>query len=122
MALTSPGVQVTVTDQSNYSPNQTGSVAYVSQYPASFKGMVRILGNEDIAHAFMTKGAPPISIRVALDKSSDTYSGFKWTSAEGPHTKIKTGTICTAKIEVDSRRPVELLFIKLDKLNHSDRW
>lgn len=29
MALVSPGIQVTVTDQSNYSPNQPGSVAYV---------------------------------------------------------------------------------------------
>lgn len=29
MALSSPGIQVTVTDESNYAPNQTGSVAYV---------------------------------------------------------------------------------------------
>lgn len=29
MALVSPGVQVTVTDQSNYSPNSVGSVAYI---------------------------------------------------------------------------------------------
>ena len=29
MALVSPGVQVTVTDQSNYAPNAIGSVAYI---------------------------------------------------------------------------------------------
>jgi HlyD family secretion protein len=54
--------------------------------------------------------------------SKDTYSGFNWTSGKGPRTKIKTGTICKAKIEVDSKRPAELLFIKLDKLKDSDRW
>ena len=100
----------------------TGTVTYVSQYPASFKGMVRILGNEDIAHAFITKGTPPISVRIAPDMNKDTYSGFNWTSGKGPRTKIKTGTICKAKIEVDSKRPAELLFIKLDKLKDSDRW
>jgi HlyD family secretion protein len=99
-----------------------GTVTYVSQYPASFQGMVRILGNKDISQSFMTQGGPPISIRVALDKSSATYSGYQWTSGKGPNTKIKTGTICTAQIEVNSKRPVELLFIKLDKLRHSDRW
>jgi HlyD family secretion protein len=99
-----------------------GTVTYVSQYPASFQGMVRILGNKDITQAFMTQGAPPISIRVSLDKSKDTYSGYQWTSGSGPQTKIKTGTICTAKIEVNSKRPIELLFIKFDKLRHSDRW
>lgn len=100
----------------------TGTVKFVSQYPASFKGMVRILGNEDIAHAFMTKDVPPISIRVDLDKSNTTYSGYNWTSAKGPNTKIKTGTMCNVKIEVNSKRPLELLFIKLDKLKNTDRW
>jgi HlyD family secretion protein len=84
--------------------------------------MVRILGNEDIAHAFITQGTPPISVRITPDMSKDTYSGFNWTSGKGPRTKIKTGTICKAKIEVDSKRPAELLFIKLDKLKDSDRW
>ena len=99
-----------------------GTVTYVSEYPSSHKGILRVLGNEQLASTFMSTSSPPIAVRLSLDRDSSTYSGFKWTSGEGPPTMIRTGTICYAKIEVDESSPVELLFIKFNKLKSVERW
>jgi HlyD family secretion protein len=38
-----------------------------------------------------------------------TPSGFKWTSREGPETKIGSGTLLQVQISVEERRPIELV-------------
>src|SRR5690606_6314562 len=93
-----------------------GTVTYVSEYPSSYQGMLRILGNENLVNSFMQRDNPPIAVRVSLDRDTSNFSGFKWTSGRGPDAKIRTGTICQTKIVVDERTPVELLFVQLDKL------
>ncbi|MEQ8323099.1 MAG: NHLP bacteriocin system secretion protein [Vicingaceae bacterium] len=99
-----------------------GTVTYVSEYPSSYQGIVRVLGNEHLAQSFLTTNSPPIAVRLSLDKDSSTFSGFKWTSGDGPPTKIRTGTICQTRIEVDESTPLELLFVKFNRLKSVDRW
>ena len=99
-----------------------GTVTYVSEYPSSYQGILRVLGNQNLAESFMTSGAPPIAVRLSLDKDSTTFSGFKWTSGSGPPIYIRTGTICQTRIEVDESSPIELLFVKFNKLKSVERW
>lgn len=99
-----------------------GTVTYVSQYPSSFDGMTRVLGNKELAQSFISSGMPPISVRVTLNKAPENNTGFEWTSGSGPDTKIKTGTMASGRIEIDFNTPMELLFVKLKKITHIDRW
>ena len=99
-----------------------GTVTYVSEYPSSHLGILRVLGNESLAQSFMSDNGPPIAVRLSLDPDPESYSGYKWTSGAGPPTMIRTGTICNTRIEVDKSSPMELLFVKVNKLKSVERW
>ena len=99
-----------------------GTVTFVSEYPSSHQGILRVLGNESLAKTFMSGNGPPIAVRLSLDIDPSSFSGFKWTSGDGPPTMIRTGTLCEARIEVDESSPMEILFIKVNKLKNVERW
>lgn len=90
----------------------TGTVENVSEYPSTYQGMLRTLGNLELVKTF-TKDGPPIAVIVRLDKDSTNYSGYTWTSKYGPKVEIKSGTLCLAKIVTEKRRPISLLFPKM---------
>ncbi len=89
-----------------------GIVEKVSEYPSTFQGMLRTLGNIELIKTFTQEG-PPIAIKVYLDKDSTTFSGYSWTSKHGPELEIKSGTLCSSKIVTKTRSPISLLFPKL---------
>lgn len=89
-----------------------GTVEKVSEYPSSFQGMLRTLGNLELVKSFTSEG-PPIAIKVLLERDSTNYSGYAWTSKIGPDLKIKSGTLCYSKIIVETKTPISLLFPKL---------
>ena len=85
-----------------------GRVTRVSEYPSSFQGMMRVLGNETLVRSLSQNG-PVIEVAVDLVPSSKTVSGFEWSSAEGPPITIQSGTICTANIIEKKQRPISLV-------------
>jgi HlyD family secretion protein len=91
-----------------------GDVVEVSQYPASRKGMARILPYEELAERLSQDGAP-ILIKAALRKNPDTPSGFDWSSGLGPPTQIKSGTLCAVEVVARSERPIDLVLPMLNK-------
>lgn len=84
-----------------------GTVASISEFPASLPGIVSVLHNEDLAASFASDG-PPYAGRVALEPDSTTVSGFAWTSARGNDVDITSGTMATVEVVVDLRPPVTL--------------
>lgn len=92
-----------------------GKVRSISTYPATLKGVLNILHNEEIAKRILEK-ENQVELYVDLMRDPNTYSGFKWTSLEGAPTKIQSGTLCTAKIKVEEKRPIMLIIPKLKKL------
>jgi len=52
--------------------------------------------------------SPPTQIVSKLD-TSQTFSGLKWSSADGPQVKISSGTICKAQITIQKQRPISLV-------------
>jgi len=89
-----------------------GYVEKVSEYPSTFQGMLRTLGNIELVKTFTNNG-PPIAVTVLLDDDSTTFSGFRWTSTKGPRLEIKSGTLCSSKIITEKRSPISLLFPKM---------
>jgi HlyD family secretion protein len=85
-----------------------GKVTYVSDLPASARSMSRVLKNDSLV-ATLTGGTPPHEVHVDLLPDSIAESGYKWTTAKGPPMKIQSGTLGTAAIVIESRRPIEMV-------------
>lgn len=85
-----------------------GDVTYVSDFPATMQGMVRVLKNEQLVQK-LSGGGAPFEVYADLRIDPNTESGFKWSSSEGPPLAIQTGTVCIGSITVDVRRPIELI-------------
>jgi HlyD family secretion protein len=84
-----------------------GKVASVGAYPATYDGMLAVLGNEELARMLSVDGAP-IEIRVELIKAS-TPSGYQWSSPQGPAFQVQSGTFCTANITISTEAPISLV-------------
>jgi HlyD family secretion protein len=80
-------------------------VKSVSVYPVTPAGISRVLRNEQLAQQLAGTGAQ-IEVKVSLIQDPETESGFRWTSSQGPPTKIFTGTLATALVVVEKKRPV----------------
>jgi HlyD family secretion protein len=89
-----------------------GRVTWAAEYPSTSRGMVRLLGNEELARKLMEAG-PPIQVNVALERDPSTSSGFRWSSSKGPSLKISSGTLATGGIVVREEAPINLVIPKV---------
>lgn len=86
-----------------------GTVIAVAEYPTSADAITARLGSHELASSFQKTVETPIELRIALSQSSQTPSGYKWTSPKGPPIKILQGTLCRAWITTRSRAPISLV-------------
>lgn len=100
-------------DLSNIKAKEFGflksKVKYVSPYPTTFKGMMRVIQNENVVREILKQG-PQVEVVGALVKSNETPSGYEWTSVQGPPVTMQSGTFCEGEINVESLAPIELIF------------
>lgn len=85
-----------------------GRVTYVSDYPATSRGMLRILKNDKLLTALVGDDSP-YEVHADLLVDERTFSGYRWSSSQGPPLKIQSGTRAAAYITVDSRRPIDMV-------------
>lgn len=85
-----------------------GRVEAVSEFPATYAGILRVLGSEELMQALGISGAP-IEVRISLFSDENTPSGYRWSSSQGPDFAISSGTLASAAITVDSQRPINLV-------------
>lgn len=91
-----------------------GQVLQVSRFPASVKGMMRVLGNDQLVQT-LSQGGAPITVTVALELSDKTESGYVWSSGDGPPVTLQSGTLCTTTVVVHRQAPVTLVLPFLKK-------
>jgi HlyD family secretion protein len=84
-------------------------VTYVSEFPATSRGMQRVLKNDKLVEA-LAGGDAPYEVHADLLIDDKTLSKYQWSSSQGPPLKIQSGTIASAQITVDARRPLEMVF------------
>jgi HlyD family secretion protein len=82
-----------------------GLVSYVSDYPATYQGIMQVIENEQLVRS-LSQDAAPYAIRAALIPDGATISGLKWSSGKGPPGIIQAGTICMGEITVEHKRPI----------------
>ena len=85
-----------------------GRVTYVSDYPATSRGMLRILKNDKLLTSLVGTDSP-YEVHADLLVNEHTFSGYRWSSSQGPPLKIQSGTRAAAYITVASRRPIEMV-------------
>jgi len=85
-----------------------GKVTYVSDFPVTQKGMMMTVKNDQLVQGLLSMGAL-FEIYVEFEKDSVAYSGFEWTSAQGPNILINEGTSCMGKITVKSEPPATIV-------------
>jgi NHLM bacteriocin system secretion protein len=85
-----------------------GETTYVSEFPATRQGMMRLLSNDNLVSLLSAGGAPYVAY-AKLEPKPGTTAGYKWSSPKGEKLKVNTGMICRVTITVESRRPVELV-------------
>lgn len=91
-----------------------GRVTYVSDFPATSRGMQRVLKNERLVSELSGQDAP-YEVHADLSLDPSTVSHYKWTSSGGPPLRIQSGTLATADITVATKRPIEMVLPILRK-------
>lgn len=82
-----------------------GQVVSVSEFPVTLQGMMATLGNEGLVQQMAEQGVS-LEVRVNLVPDSKTFSGYGWTTAEGPPVRLNSGTIVNGAITASSERPI----------------
>jgi HlyD family secretion protein len=85
-----------------------GRVTYVSDYPATSRGILRVLKNDKLLET-LVGGDARYEVHADLAIDEHTVSRYKWSSSEGPPLRIQSGTRAAAYITVATRRPIEMV-------------
>lgn len=92
-----------------------GRVKAVSGLPATRAGMMRLLNNDLLVQQLVMQGAP-FTVEIELEKDAKTFSGFRWSSGDGPQVSVESGTLCEVNVVVDEQRPISLVIPALRRL------
>jgi multidrug efflux pump subunit AcrA (membrane-fusion protein) len=93
-----------------------GIVREVSPYPASSAGIVKNIGNADVAQWIAQKlGGVVVEVKVDLVRDPKSESGYLWSSVVGNHPKVSAGSACSGTIVVKRTPPIERVFLKLSQ-------
>jgi HlyD family secretion protein len=85
-----------------------GKVTRAAEFPATARGMTRLLGNEALVNRLMEAG-PLIQVDVALERDASTPTGYRWSSSRGPDLEISSGTLASGGVVVKEDRPISLV-------------
>lgn len=82
-----------------------GTVTEVSSFPITSEAASKIIGNPEIIKALGGQGAL-IAVTSQLKPNSNNFSGYHWSSSEGPRLQITQGTTTTVSVNIENRRPI----------------
>jgi hypothetical protein len=85
-----------------------GRVTSVGDFPSSREGLLRILGSDELIQALSVSEAP-IEIHIELLTDPDSPDGLLWSSPVDVDFGFRSGSLGTAVIIVDERRPISYL-------------
>lgn len=94
--------------------NLVGEVIHVSGFPASQRGMLRVLRNEDLVKSLCASGAPIVAT-VALSPDPVAAGKYRWTSGKGPPLALQSGTLCSAGVVTGRQTPASMVLPFLKK-------
>lgn len=85
-----------------------GYVTSVSEFPATYEGMMRTLSNDTLVRDLLAGGAV-FEVKADLIPNPMMPSGYSWSSGQGPDETIRSGSLASAQITVREQRPITLV-------------
>lgn len=82
-----------------------GKVTFVSNFPATSRGMAMTLKNDQLVQA-LSGGGAPYEVHADLIVDPTTVSSYRWSSSDGPPLEIQSGTLANGQVTVDRQRPI----------------
>lgn len=89
-------------------------ITYVSAFPVTQQGMMTSMRNDQLVQGLLQMGAP-FEVYVEFEEDPAAFSGYSWTSAQGPDITINAGTSCSGRITVQEQPPVAMVVPALKK-------
>jgi|ERR1700693_451150 len=85
-----------------------GTVSSVSQYPVTKEGATAFIGSTELATRLLGD-EPRIEVVAELKQDPTSFSGYKWSSSNGPPLRISSGTTTSSRVTVEARAPITFL-------------
>ncbi len=92
-----------------------GRVVSVADMPSTPESMQAALQNEFLVEQFSAAG-PVIRVEATLNRDPATFSGYAWSSSDGPRMKLPGGTTCAARIVLERVAPITYAFPALGQM------
>ena len=83
-----------------------GTITDVSPFPVTTEGATSVIGNSEVAQRLMEREGGKIEALAKLTVDLHTFSGYQWSSSEGPQLEISPGTTTTVRVTVEERSPL----------------
>ena len=94
-----------------------GTVSFVSKYPSTKQGMMRLLRNDAIVTNLL-RIQSPIKVIIDLTPDKHTKSGYAWTTSQGPESLLHSGSTCSGFVITDTYAPISFIFPRLRQWVH----
>ena len=72
-------------------------------------GAASVVGNPELADQLIGQEGGKIEVVARLNSDPSTFSGYQWSSSDGPDLQLTLGTTTTARVSVEERAPITFL-------------
>lgn len=86
-----------------------GEVVSVSPFPITREGAASVIGNPELASQLIGQDGSKLEVVAQLKHDPSTFSGYQWSSSDGPDVQLTLGTTATAHVSVEERAPITFL-------------
>ncbi|KAF3884627.1 MULTISPECIES: NHLP bacteriocin system secretion protein [Nostocales] len=107
-----PGMTMQITPDSVKRERFGGIVAKITSVPplpVTKEGANSAIGNPDLAAKILPTGGGDMEVRAEMVLEPSTFSGYRWSSSQGPKLKISAGTTTTVRVKVAEQAPIAYL-------------
>ncbi|MCF4967005.1 NHLP bacteriocin system secretion protein [Nostoc sp. CMAA1605] len=107
--LIQPGMTLQITPDSVKRERFGGIVAQVtsvSALPVTKEGANSLIGNPDLVAKILPTGGGDMEVRAEMVIDPSTFSGYRWSSSQGPKLDISAGTTTTVRVKVAEQAPI----------------
>ncbi|MEA5568469.1 NHLP bacteriocin system secretion protein [Anabaena sp. UHCC 0399] len=104
-----PGMTLQITPDSVKRERFGGIVAQVtsvSPLPVTKVGANSIIGNPDLVAKILPTGGGDMEVRAEMVIDPATFSGYRWSSSQGPKLNISAGTTTSVRVKVAEQAPI----------------
>lgn len=108
-----PGMTIQITPQTikrERFGGIVGKITTVSAFPISKEAAANVVGNPDVVAGLASdKKEGLMQVFADLKLDSTTFTGYKWSSSQGPQLKVSSGTTTTVRVKVEERAPITFI-------------